>query len=60
MHDLDRFKLLFGPYRTPAFRYGERVQCQVRGLVVVCSLTWHLAADIWQTVAKRSRCLSRR
>jgi hypothetical protein len=35
----DRFKLLFGPYRTPPFRYGQRVTCQVRGLVVVCGLT---------------------
>jgi hypothetical protein len=39
MNDLDRFKLLFGPYRTPRFRYGERVLCDVRGLVAVCGLS---------------------
>ena len=39
MHDADRFQLLFGPYRTTRFRYGERVLCEVRGLVVVCGLT---------------------
>jgi hypothetical protein len=32
MTDPDRFQLLFGPYRTPPFRYGQRVLCDVRGL----------------------------
>jgi hypothetical protein len=39
VQDTDRFRLLFGPYRTPPFRYGQRVLCDVRGLVVVCGLT---------------------
>ena len=28
MTDLERYKLLHGPYETPVFRYGERVLCE--------------------------------
>ncbi len=38
MNDADRFKLPFGPYRTPRFRYGRTVTCLVRGRVMVCGL----------------------
>jgi hypothetical protein len=27
----DRHRLLFGPYRTPVFKYGDVVICDVRG-----------------------------
>jgi hypothetical protein len=39
MDDTDRFKLLFGPYKTPRFRVGGRVRCEVRGEVKVCGLS---------------------
>ena len=29
--DEERFKLRFGPYWLPAYRYGQRVYCQARG-----------------------------
>jgi NUMOD3 motif len=32
-------KLLFGPYRTPRFRYGSIVFCEVRGEVIITGLT---------------------
>jgi hypothetical protein len=33
-----RVRLLFGPYRTPAFRYGDRMYCTIRGEVEVVGL----------------------
>jgi hypothetical protein len=39
MNDTGRFKLLHGPYRTPRFRYGAKVLCEVRGEVTICDLT---------------------
>jgi hypothetical protein len=39
MTDADRFKLLFGPYRTPRFRYGGTLRCELRGDLVVTGLT---------------------
>jgi hypothetical protein len=39
MTDADRYRLLFGPYRTPRFRYGKAVFCDVRGEVVICGLS---------------------
>jgi hypothetical protein len=30
MEDAERFRLL-GKYQTPRFRYGRKVQCEVRG-----------------------------
>jgi hypothetical protein len=38
MDDADRFRLL-GIYRTPRFRIGQRVCCQVRGEVIITSMT---------------------
>jgi hypothetical protein len=35
----DRFKLHFGPYRTPRFKYGSIVQDEIRGEVKVVGLT---------------------
>jgi hypothetical protein len=37
--DADRFKLLFGPYRTPRFKYGADRRCTLRGAVILCGLT---------------------
>ncbi len=37
MHAADRFRLL-GTYRTPRFRYGRTVRCEVRGEVQVVGL----------------------
>jgi hypothetical protein len=34
-----RHKLHFGPYRTPLFRYGQRVQDELRGLVRIVGST---------------------
>jgi hypothetical protein len=49
--DADRFKLLFGPYRTPRFRYGDAVLCELRGEVIVCGLTG--ARIPWPTGRRR-------
>jgi hypothetical protein len=35
----DRLRLLFGPYRTPRFRYGQRVFCEARGWVKIIGLS---------------------
>ena len=35
MVDLGRVQLLFGPYRSPRFRVGRWVRCQVRGQVKI-------------------------
>jgi hypothetical protein len=56
MEDADRFKLLFGPYQTPRFRYGQAVSCQARGEVTVCGLT---DATIPWPVGKRGRARGR-
>ena len=51
MDDSDRFRLL-GKYRTPRFRIGQRVRCQVRGEMVVSSMT---DAPIPWPIGKRGR-----
>jgi hypothetical protein len=38
LEDADRFRL-FGKYRTPRFRIGQRVRCQVRGEMVFTSMS---------------------
>ncbi len=38
MEDAERFRLL-GKYRTPGFRVGRRVLCQVRGEMVITGMT---------------------
>lgn len=35
----ERFKLHFGPYRTPRFKYGDLVRDQMRGKVRVIGLS---------------------
>ena len=39
MNDSDRFKLYFGPYKTPRFKYGQRVWCEYRGWMKVVGLS---------------------
>ena len=39
MASVDRHKLHFGPYRTPRFRYGQRVECAVRGELTIKALS---------------------
>ena len=36
---VDRYALHFGPYQTPRFRYGQRVECEVRGEVEIVGLS---------------------
>src|SRR5262245_26036013 len=55
MHDADRFKLLHGPYLPPRCLLGGRLECEVRGEVVVCGLT---DARIPWPVGKRGRARS--
>ena len=38
MDDAERFRLL-GKYRTPRFRYGRKVLCEVRGEVTIVGMT---------------------
>jgi hypothetical protein len=38
MTDRDRFKLLYGPYRTPRFKLGDVVFCEMRGEVKIVGL----------------------
>jgi hypothetical protein len=53
MTNTDRYRLLFGPYRTPIFKYGETVFCELRGEMIVCGLT---AARIpWPTGKRKGR-----
>jgi hypothetical protein len=35
MHTPENCRLLFGPYRTPVFKYGDVVICDVRGEVEI-------------------------
>jgi hypothetical protein len=39
MRQSDRVKLHFGPYRTPRFRIGAKVQCAIRGELVIVGMT---------------------
>ncbi|MCB9925616.1 MAG: hypothetical protein H6822_25925 [Planctomycetaceae bacterium] len=39
MKDADRFKLYFGPYKTPRFKYGQKVWCEFRGWVQIVGLS---------------------
>jgi hypothetical protein len=38
VNDADRLKLL-GSYRTPPFRVGQKVHCEVRGEVTICGVS---------------------
>jgi hypothetical protein len=35
MNDHDRYKLLYGPYRSPRCRLGKQLRCRIRGWVPV-------------------------
>src|SRR4051812_44964191 len=39
MTDRERHALLFGPYSTPAFHFGDVVFCEMRGEVTLVGLT---------------------
>jgi hypothetical protein len=39
MTRIARHKLRFGPYHTPRFRYGQRVECLARGDVTIVGLS---------------------
>ena len=39
MHEQERVKLLFGPYRTPRCKIGGTLRCTMRGQVIVAGLT---------------------
>jgi hypothetical protein len=52
MNDADRFRLHFGPYKTPIFKYGDVVICDVRGEVELVGLTGGLIP--WP-IGKRGR-----
>jgi hypothetical protein len=39
MHDLERFRLRYGPYRTPRFRYGKFVKDVRKGQVKIVELS---------------------
>jgi 2-polyprenyl-6-methoxyphenol hydroxylase-like FAD-dependent oxidoreductase len=39
MNDEQRLQIRFGPYSAPKFNYGDIVQCEVRGEVVIVGMT---------------------
>jgi hypothetical protein len=49
--DADRYRLL-GSYKTPRFRLGQRVRCEVLGEIVICGLS---EAPIPWPVCRRGR-----
>jgi hypothetical protein len=51
MHDDEKTRLLFGPYATPAFRYGDTVSCLIRGEIEIVELA---DAPIPRPVGKRA------
>jgi len=51
MHDAERFRLRFGPYRTPRFKYGDQVKDARRGPVTIVGLSdapipWPIGAGV--------------
>jgi hypothetical protein len=57
MTDHDRVRLLFGPYRTPRFKYGDVVFCEKRGSVKIVGLTNALIPWPKCRTGKRSRAI---
>jgi len=49
----DHFRLLFGPYKTPVFRYGDGAFCELHGDIILCGLTD--APIPWPTGKKRQK-----
>src|SRR4051812_18339720 len=39
MNPSEQYPLLFGPYKTPAFEYGQTMHCERRGDLIVCGLS---------------------
>ena len=55
MREEDRFKLYFGPYRTPRFRLGKVVQDEWRGEVTIVGISiGRIAWPIGQTKRAKS------
>lgn len=52
MSKVDHYKLRFGPYATPRYRYGRTVTCLIRGKVTITGLTD--APIPWPTCRPRS------
>ena len=52
MLDRQRFRLRFGPYGTPRFRYGAKVIDEIRGEVEIVGL--HRGRIVWP-IGKRGR-----
>jgi len=57
MRQSDRVKLFFGPYRTPRFKLGTKVDCAVRGELVIVGLSdgripWRLGMQGARAAAK--------
>ena len=52
---INRHALHFGPYRTPRFKYGAKVECEARGEVTIVKLT---AARIPWPIGKTHRATS--
>jgi hypothetical protein len=62
MTDHDRYRLLFGPYITPTFEYGDPAFCEMRGEVTIYGLTdaripWPLGKQKGQEVRRPSLVL---
>jgi hypothetical protein len=52
MPDPDRYRLLYGPYRSPRCRVGRFLRCHVRGRVDVCRISdaripWPVGKIAW-------------
>lgn len=56
MNDVTRYKLLYGPYKTPRFKLGKYVMCLARGRVRIVGITAGRIA--WPIgITKRARSL---
>ncbi len=58
MRDAERFKLRYGPYRTPRFRYGSIKQCALQGDVRIIGMSdgripWPIAIKLGSRGAGR-------
>ena len=59
MTDDDRYRLLFGPYRTPCFRNGDVVICKRIGDAVITGLSdgpipWPIAKRVGRGLKSHS------
>jgi hypothetical protein len=51
--DKDRYPLLFGPYRVPAFRSGDEAFCELRGQVVISRTVHEAPIGVWPKGRRR-------